>query len=75
MKNNKRNFLKRKNFFWFFLFYFLPISLYGQKQDLLIEKPARKKIGLALGGGGAKGYIHIGVLRALEKLKIKPDIY
>ena len=32
------------------------------------------KTGLALGGGGAKGFAHIGVLRALEELKIYPDI-
>lgn len=31
-------------------------------------------IGLALGGGGAKGFAHIGVLRALEELAIFPDI-
>ncbi|UCD15040.1 MAG: patatin-like phospholipase family protein [Candidatus Omnitrophota bacterium] len=29
------------------------------------------KVGLALGGGGAKGFFHIGVLKALEKLKIR----
>jgi NTE family protein len=28
------------------------------------------KVGLVLGGGGARGYAHIGVLRALEKRKI-----
>ena len=32
------------------------------------------KIGLVLGGGGAKGYAHIGVLRALEQLGIYADI-
>jgi NTE family protein len=32
------------------------------------------KIGLALGGGGAKGFAHIGVLRELEALRIFPDI-
>jgi len=32
------------------------------------------KLGLALGGGGAKGYAHIGVLRALEQLGIYADI-
>ena len=32
------------------------------------------KIGLALGGGGAKGFAHVGVLRALEELEIHPDI-
>ena len=32
------------------------------------------KIGLALGGGGAKGFAHVGVLRALGELKVHPDI-
>lgn len=32
------------------------------------------KIGLALGGGGARGLAHIGVLKVLEREKIKPDI-
>jgi NTE family protein len=32
------------------------------------------KIGLALGGGAARGWAHIGVLRALNKAGIKPDI-
>ncbi len=32
------------------------------------------KIGLALGGGVARGWAHIGVLRALERAGIKPDI-
>ncbi|MFH0948505.1 MAG: patatin-like phospholipase family protein [Elusimicrobiota bacterium] len=31
------------------------------------------KVGLALGGGGARGLAHIGVLRVLEKNGIKPD--
>ena len=30
------------------------------------------KIGLALGGGGAKGAAHVGVLMALEELGIRP---
>ena len=34
----------------------------------------RPVIGLALGGGGLRGYAHIGVLRALEEAGIKPDI-
>ena len=29
------------------------------------------KIGVALGGGGARGFFHIGVLKGLEKLEIK----
>ena len=35
---------------------------------------ARPLIGLALGGVGARGWAHIGVLRALAKANIKPDI-
>lgn len=38
-------------------------------------KPLRKPlIGLALGGGAARGWAHIGVIRALEQAGIKPDI-
>jgi len=33
-----------------------------------------KKIGLALGGGGARGLAHIGVIKVLEKEGITPDI-
>ena len=34
----------------------------------------RKRIGLALGGGGARGLAHIGVLRVLEKEEIPIDL-
>lgn len=34
---------------------------------------ATKKIGLALGGGGAKGLAHIGIIKALEAAGIKID--
>jgi NTE family protein len=40
-------------------------------QDSITKK--RPKIGLVLSGGGAKGFAHIGVLRALEKAGIKID--
>ncbi|WP_113905972.1 patatin-like phospholipase RssA [Aliidiomarina celeris] len=32
------------------------------------------RIGLALGSGAARGWAHIGVIRALEEMGIKPDI-
>ena len=35
---------------------------------------ARKKIGLALGSGAARGWAHVGVLRALARLGIHPDV-
>ncbi len=39
--------------------------------NLLIGKP---KIGLVLGSGSARGWAHIGVIKALEEYGIEPDI-
>jgi NTE family protein len=36
--------------------------------------PTKKKLGLALGGGGARGLAHIGVLRVLERAGIEVDL-
>jgi len=36
--------------------------------------PSRPRIGLALGGGGARGLAHIPMLEAFDDLGIKPDI-
>jgi NTE family protein len=33
-----------------------------------------ENVGIALGGGGARGFVHLGVLKALEEEGIKPDI-
>lgn len=38
------------------------------------KKPNRRTIGLALGSGSARGWSHIGVIRALAEAEIKPDI-
>ncbi len=35
---------------------------------------AKTKIGLALGGGAARGWAHIGVIKALVEAGVKPDI-
>lgn len=35
--------------------------------------PARPRIGLVLSGGGARGYAHLGVLQALEKMHVPID--
>ncbi len=35
---------------------------------------ARGKVGIALGGGAARGWAHIGVLRALAQVGVVPDI-
>ena len=42
---------------------------------LPIPKPLRPpRIGLALGGGAARGFAHIGVIQALESAGIRPDL-
>ncbi len=41
--------------------------------DSSVRSDERPKIGLALGGGGAKGAAHIGVIRVLEELNIPVD--
>lgn len=41
---------------------------------MLNSKKKKYKIGIALGGGGARGFAHLGILKALEEKGIKPDI-
>jgi NTE family protein len=36
--------------------------------------PHRARVGLALGSGSARGWAHIGVIRALEKAGVRPDL-
>ncbi|MEN8723226.1 MAG: patatin-like phospholipase family protein [Alphaproteobacteria bacterium] len=38
------------------------------------QRPSKPLIGLALGGGGARGWAHIGVINELERHGIRPDI-
>jgi NTE family protein len=40
----------------------------------LKPSPQAPRIGLALGGGSARGWAHIGVIRALKEAGIEPDI-
>ena len=49
---------------------------YERRRKLQIRwlgKPPRQRVGLALGGGAARGIAHIGVLDVLEKHKIPID--
>jgi NTE family protein len=39
-----------------------------------MEKNAKYSLGLALSGGGAKGFAHLGVLQAMEETDLKPKI-
>jgi NTE family protein len=42
-------------------------------QDTATPAPARPRVGLVLGGGGARGAAHVGVLEVLERLRVPVD--
>jgi NTE family protein len=42
-------------------------------QESVERQPARPRIGLVLGGGGAKGAAHVGLLKVLEELHVPVD--
>ncbi|MEJ7137089.1 patatin-like phospholipase family protein [Amphibiibacter pelophylacis] len=44
------------------------------RRAALVTASARPVIGLALGGGAARGFAHIGVLQVLQENGIKPDL-
>ena len=48
----------------------------GVSKETVTDSPAAKRIpkfGLALGGGAARGFAHVGVIQVLEEAGIKPD--
>jgi NTE family protein len=49
-----------------------PVPQAPEAAPTVAQKPFR--IGLALGGGAARGFAHIGVIKALESQGIRPDI-
>ena len=44
------------------------------KRKELSDSTKRPRFALVLGGGSARGFAHIGVLKALDKAEIKPDL-
>lgn len=54
------------------LFLVLPVMPI-HAAEIRADVPARPRIGLVLGGGGAKGAAHIGVLRVLDEMHIPVD--
>jgi NTE family protein len=52
---------------------FSSISYQLQAQPPLYDQKKPPKLGLVLSGGGAKGIIHVGILKALEEEGIRPD--
>lgn len=53
---------------WFCLFLLIAAPALAQATD-----PAPPRIGLVLSGGGAAGVAHVGVIRELEALGLRPD--
>ncbi|HNN82079.1 MAG TPA: patatin-like phospholipase family protein, partial [Leptospiraceae bacterium] len=41
---------------------------------MIVKNGKNLKLGLALGSGSSRGWAHIGVIRRLEELGIKPDV-
>jgi len=56
------------------LFIIFLFSLIIHPYSLLTEEISKPRVALVLSGGGAKGLAHIGVLKVLEDMGIKPDI-
>ena len=52
---------------------FTPVSYADNHSTNGAAKPDRKKIGLVLSGGGARGAAHVGVIKVLEELNIPVD--
>ncbi|MGV9005018.1 patatin-like phospholipase family protein [Flavobacterium sp.] len=61
--------LKEFRYLLLYSFLFILFTSNSYSQDTI----PRKKIGLVLSGGGAKGFAHIGVLKVLEKAGVKID--
>lgn len=51
----------------------VALGLWGASVAQAAEPITRPRIGLVLGGGGARGAAHIGVLEVLEKMRIPVD--
>jgi len=52
----------------------LPASPETTSREPVWSKGFKPRIGLALGGGAARGWAHIGAIRVLEEAGIRPDI-
>jgi NTE family protein len=64
----------RLNYFALICYFLTGSCIALQAQDIKPEERKSHKIGLALSGGGAKGFAHIGVLKVLEEAGIQVDV-
>ena len=71
--------MKLIKYFFFFCCIFFSLSSFSQQRNLKqilqhIQKTQGEiRVGLVLGGGGAKGLAHIGVIKVLEEAGIRVD--
>ena len=72
VKEFKESRNKMQDFGLYILFVLLFASCILNPKSYAQETP-KKKIGLVLSGGGAKGFAHIGALKVIEKAGIKID--
>ena len=65
-----------ESFTWITDFHNIRMPFLGHQDDLdrLGRRITGKSIGLVLGGGGARGLAHIGVIKALQECDISIDI-
>lgn len=62
-----------KRHFLILILFVCVLSAHAQNSNKVVVRPPRPKVGLALGGGGAKGAAHIGVLKYIEEMGIPID--
>jgi NTE family protein len=65
--------MPRKIFLGFIAALLLSGELFAQESCTAGDKLDRPRIGLVLGGGGARGLSHIGVIKVLEELRVPID--
>lgn len=51
-----------------------PLQPPPAQPPAVVAPPPKPKVGLALGGGAARGFAHVGVIQVLEEAGLKPDL-
>ncbi|MGE0100012.1 MAG: patatin-like phospholipase family protein [Hydrogenophaga sp.] len=59
---------------WFAVAFSGPSALAQPEQNAQPSAPGRPRIGLVLSGGGARGFAHVGVIKALEAARVPVDV-
>jgi NTE family protein len=68
-----RNHRTHRSLSWFFFTLFLLALASPLASSTADTAPGRPRIGLVLGGGGARGIAHVGVLKMLQELRVPVD--